>query len=87
MQRAFSLWAKPQPDEAVAVFLLSNQESNAGGSAVAINFTRVGLSAAVNRVSVRDVWQQKDLGIFTGRSFISSSVGGHDSRFYIFKPL
>lgn len=87
MQRAFSLWAKPQPDGAVAVFLLSNQDSKVGGSAVAINFTRVGLSAAVNRVSVRDVWQQKDLGIFTGTSFVSSSIGGHDSRFYIFKPL
>lgn len=86
MQRAFSLWAKPQRNGAVAVFLLSNQDSKTGETAVAIDFTRVGLSTAVTRVTVRDVWERKDLGVFTGGSFLSSPVGGHDSRFYVFKP-
>ena len=69
------------------MFLLSNQDSKTDASVVAINFTQIGLPVSVTRVLVRDLWAHKDIGLFSGGSFVSDRIGGHDSRFYLFKPV
>lgn len=95
----FSLWAKPQPGGAQAVFLLSNQDpSQSVPSVVNISFAKIfeasGGSGAssmslpnVTHVHVRDIWARRDLGLFDAQSsFATEPIGGHDSHFFLFTP-
>ena len=77
------LWAKPQPNGAQAVFLLSNQD---GDATEAVTIKLANLNITTPSVRVRDVWEHRDLGTATG-SFTTDAIGGHDSRFYIFSPV
>ena len=77
-----SLWAKAQPGNAQAVFLLSNQENTSVPSSVEIEFSAVGMEG---EVAVRDIWAQKDVGKFKGK-FTTAPIGGHDSAFFLFSP-
>ena len=52
------VWAKPLSGGRMAVGLINSGESP---SSVSVNFSDVGYSHAVH---VRDLWEQKDLGIF-----------------------
>jgi alpha-galactosidase len=54
------VWAKPLADGSVAVGLFNRGES---ANPVTVNFKDVG---ARSRVHLRDLWQHKDLGPFTG---------------------
>ena len=54
------VWAKPLADGSVAVGLFNRGESI---NPVAVNFKDIGITKAAQ---VRDLWQHKDLGSFTG---------------------
>jgi alpha-galactosidase len=54
------VWAKPRADGSVAVGLFNRGES---ANPVTVNFKDVGAQSSVH---VRDLWQHKDLGAFTG---------------------
>lgn len=95
----FSLWAKPQPGGAQAVFLLSNQVlSKSVPTVVEISFAQIfeasdGVGAGsmgvanVTRIHVRDIWAQRDLGLFdAGSSFATEPIAGHGSHFFLFTP-
>ena len=77
----YQVWAKPLPNAAVAVFVLSNGVTTP--QAVPFTFTEVGLKATT--ATVRDVWGHKDLPDASG-SFSTDSFGGVDSRFYVLTP-
>jgi hypothetical protein len=73
------MWAKKQPAGAQAVLVMN---SDAGAHTADIVFAQVNASAHCH---VRDVWQRKDLGSFTGY-FSTPSLGSHDSGFYLLTP-
>lgn len=77
------VWVKPQPQEAMAVFLLSQRDTTDPNATVTINFKELNLTKST--YDVRDIWQHKDLGSATS-FFTSDEFGGHDSRFYLLAP-
>ena len=82
-QGIVQLWAKPQPEGALAVFLLSNQDTSAPNTTITIDVAQeLNMTGAV---SVRDLWSRTNLGSHTG-FFTTDAFGGHDSRFYLFSP-
>eukprot|EP00730_Choanoeca_flexa_P018862 TRINITY_DN9194_c0_g1_i1.p1 TRINITY_DN9194_c0_g1~~TRINITY_DN9194_c0_g1_i1.p1 ORF type:complete len:557 (+),score=83.14 TRINITY_DN9194_c0_g1_i1:198-1673(+) len=76
------IWAKPQPNDRMAVLVLTNMDSSRqSNQTFTIEFTDVGLNG---EHEVYDIWTQRSLGSFTDR-FVTDSFGGHDSRFYLLK--
>eukprot|EP01060_Flectonema_neradi_P004609 TRINITY_DN129_c0_g1_i1.p1 TRINITY_DN129_c0_g1~~TRINITY_DN129_c0_g1_i1.p1 ORF type:complete len:413 (+),score=99.17 TRINITY_DN129_c0_g1_i1:62-1300(+) len=72
------MWAKALPEGKQAVLILSNNDGNMTAS---IDLEKdIGMSGTV---SVRDIWNHKDLGKATG-TFSAGTIETHDSRFYIF---
>ena len=76
------LWSKPQPNGAVAVLFLSSLDSSIANATYTVDFGDIGVSGTM---SVRDIWQRKDLGEATN-SFTTDALGGKDSRFYLLSP-
>eukprot|EP01059_Diplonema_ambulator_P031668 TRINITY_DN588_c0_g2_i3.p1 TRINITY_DN588_c0_g2~~TRINITY_DN588_c0_g2_i3.p1 ORF type:complete len:415 (+),score=162.67 TRINITY_DN588_c0_g2_i3:48-1292(+) len=74
------LWSKPVSTSSVAAFVINNDPSN--GYNVTISMTDLGF-ASTQQVTVRDIWEHKDLGTITG-TFATDEMVGHDSRFYTF---
>ncbi len=54
------VWAKPLADGSVAVGLFNRGEST---NPIAVNFADIGMRSTVR---IRDLWQHKDLGTFSG---------------------
>jgi len=78
------IWAKPQPDNATAVLVLTNGDLN---GTVRVNFTEVGLHSQGRDVAVRDIWALRNVGIFkAGFDVNLDELGQHDSRFFILVP-
>jgi len=74
------LWAKPQLKGAVAAFVLNSDPSNA--YTVDIDLKSLNITSTV---TVRDIWQRKDLGTASG-TFTTDAIPGYDSRMYLFTP-
>ena len=82
----FSLWAKPLPGGVTAVFLMSNQNATTQRpSAVTITFSELGLMSGAP-MTVEDIWSGKTHATAAKSEFVTDTVGGHDSRFYLLKP-
>ena len=92
----YQVWSKPQAGGAVAVLLvaraLSSRES--GNMELSLRLSNfVGAAAAgsagdaAGNVTVRDIWQQKDLGQHSrGTVLRFPSVAPHDSIFLLLTP-
>jgi hypothetical protein len=82
----FAAGMKPQPAQAVAVFLLANQNRSAQAPTnVTIRFAELGLPPGV-AMEVEDVSTgEKHAKLYTGE-LVTDVVGGHDSRFYLLSP-
>jgi alpha-galactosidase len=76
----FEVWAKPLADGNRAVILLNR---SAGPAEIEVKWAEIGYPAKF-KAAVRDLWQKKDLGPFTG-SF-SASVQSHGVVMVIIKP-
>jgi len=75
------LWGKPQLKSAWGTLLLNNDPVNPYTVDIDLslyNFT--------GKVTVRDIWNRKDLGTFQ-TTFTTDSVAGHDSRLYLITPV
>jgi hypothetical protein len=83
------IWAKPQPDGAVAVLVINNYEVGAAGNnqTVTIDFADVRFKSA-GASTVFDIWAEKTIApVAAGAtSFTTDSFGAHDSRFYLISP-
>lgn len=78
-----SVWAKPQPNNTMAVFVLSNKEPGQPDESVTVDFSELNFTSST--ALVRDIWAQSDVGTFHS-SFTTDSFGGHDSRFFLLTP-
>jgi len=74
------VWAGPLANKDIAVVLLNQ---NTASESITAKWTDIGLSSTTI-ASVRDIWQHKDLGNFTG-SF-TSTVPAHDVMFLRLTP-
>jgi len=75
------LWGKPQLKGAWGTLLLNNDPVTAYTVDIDLslyNFT--------GKVTVRDIWNRKDLGTFQ-TTFTTDSVASHDSRLYLITPV
>jgi len=79
-QDVFQLWAKPQPNGAVAVLVMSS--TSLGAHAANVTFAELSLPS---RVLVRDVWQQKDIGTFTTQ-YTTGPIIPYDSVLLLLSP-
>jgi hypothetical protein len=94
--KAFQVWAKPQAQGAVAVLLVSRALSPLPAAPIDLslrlsNFVdadAVGVAGDESaEVTVRDIWQQKDLGQHSSSSVLRfPSVAAHDSVFLLLTP-
>jgi len=75
----WQVWAKPQADGAMAVFVL-----NAGGTPVAVEVPLASLGLS-GECSVRDIWAQAAAGTARGTWSIHD-LAPHDSRFVLLTP-
>lgn len=62
-----NVWARPLADGSVAAAFFNAHELRR--SDVAVSFSALGLGAGPISVRVRDLWQHKELGNFTGSSY------------------
>ena len=76
------IWAKPQPDGAVAVFVLNAAAHD--DIKVKIQFADVGLAPDAT-VNVRDVWARADVGQAKGE-YSPPPIGAHDSALLMLSP-
>lgn len=93
---ALQLWAKPQPDGAVAVFAI-NVDLRSGstgcrgraGSGCGLDFTatfaELGLEASAS-MRVRDIWDRQDVGVVSGGQ-LHVHVRPRDSAFLLLTPV
>lgn len=71
------IWAKPLSSNEMAVLVINNDES-----AHTADFDlSQDLGIAGGKASVRDIWNQKDIGSASGK-YTTDSIAMHDSRFY-----
>ena len=94
--KAYQIWAKPQAQGAVAVLLVSRALSPLPAAPIDLslrlsNFVGVdagGLAGDQSgEVTVRDIWQQKDLGKHSSSSVLRfPTVAAHDSIFLLLTP-
>eukprot|EP00053_Salpingoeca_punica_P011449 m.102032 g.102032 ORF g.102032 m.102032 type:complete len:418 (-) comp15676_c0_seq1:288-1541(-) len=68
------VWAKPLANGDLAVVLYNSH--NLASHAVTFDFTLVGWQAS-DKAALRDLWQRKDLGVFTGK-YTSPALAPHD---------
>ena len=82
----FQIWAKPQPDGAMAVLAINNQ---AGPNFHArINFSAIEGMDPTKGYDVRDVYQRAALPTGAmGGSFVTTAFAEHDSRLLLFTPV
>jgi alpha-galactosidase len=79
----WQVWAKPQPDGAVAVLLVNMGDDVFTLSVVPSEF----VLGSDGTVAVRDVWNGKDLGRKASATpLVFDSVAAHDSIFLVFTP-
>lgn len=82
---ALLLWAKPLPDNVVAVLLVNNHHTEQYADVV-VTTTEVGMSVAQgHEAHVRDLWAQADLGSTQGGA-LKLNIGPRDSRFVLLTP-
>lgn len=82
--QVLQVWAKPQPNNSVAVLVVSNgivNETVVPNGTLRLDFALLGLTE--RDVSVRDIWARADLGVYS-EAFELDTFSGHDSRFYVF---
>eukprot|EP00730_Choanoeca_flexa_P004622 TRINITY_DN11751_c0_g1_i1.p2 TRINITY_DN11751_c0_g1~~TRINITY_DN11751_c0_g1_i1.p2 ORF type:complete len:545 (+),score=102.13 TRINITY_DN11751_c0_g1_i1:3443-5077(+) len=77
------IWAKPQPNNAVAVLVINNLDTSTSSQAVDIKLSDVRFTGST--ANVRDIWHQKDIGTASDK-FTTDAIDAHDSRFYLFTP-
>ena len=74
------------PGGVTAVFLISNQNiTTQKPSPVTITFSELGLKSGAP-MTVEDIWSGKTHAKAAKSEFVTDTVGGHDSRFYLLKP-
>lgn len=73
------LWVKPQPNGAKAVLLINSSPEPASG--LSVSLAELGITGAA--VSVRDVWNHKDLGRTTAAQLDFPTIGIYDSGFFM----
>ena len=82
MKPQLEVWAGPLHDGSQAVVLLNRVDS--GSEPITVQWTDIGFPASQAAV-VRDLWQQKDLGTFTG-SYTSPDINAHSSMMLKITP-
>jgi len=75
------VWAKPQAAGAVAVFVINGYQ----GDPQTIPINIANLNITTSSITVRDIWNHKDLGTASG-NFTTDPIDAYDSRFYLFTP-
>ena len=78
------VWAKPQPDGALAVFVV-NPSPSGKATAVSVDFATLGLPPSVTAAKLRDIWARQDVGTTTGAT-LTASVEPLDSAFFLLTP-
>ena len=81
---AMQIWAKPQPEGAVAVFVV-NADASSSSLDFAISLSELGIQPGITRVMVRDIWNQRDLDIATDE--LTGRVQARDSVFFLLTPI
>ena len=84
---AWQVWAKPQPQSAVAVLLLNTHTAVQDLSLRLSNYVNTATPAGGGGgVLVRDVWNRKGLGLVTNGTLSFPQVAPHDSVFLTLTP-
>jgi len=78
---AWQIWAKPTKT-GQAAFLLNNA---AASTTIQLKLSELGFSSS-QTLSVRDIWDHKDLAKLTGGESYSVTLEAHDSKFLHFTP-
>ena len=78
------VWAKPQPDGALAVFVV-NPSPSGKATAVSVDFATLGLPPSVTAAKLRDIWARQDVRTTAGAT-LTASVEPLDSAFYLLTP-
>jgi len=76
------VWAKPQPGEAMAVFVVNSLLSS---KAFEIDLNK-DLNMTGRSYHVRDLWGRQDLPGIVAKTLVVDPVVNHDSRMYLVKP-
>ena len=78
------VWAKPQPNGALAVFVV-NPSPSGKATAVSVDFATLGLPPSVTAAKLRDIWARQDVGTTAGAT-LTASVEPLDSAFFLLTP-
>jgi alpha-galactosidase len=83
----YQIWSKPQPDGAVAVFVVNlSEEPNAETITVTLQELGMNLPAGVTRVNATDIWAQDRIGEVGSLVVEAHSLASHDSVFQLLEP-
>ena len=77
---SWQVWAKPQPNKAVAVLFLSNEDTNPVD--IEVQLSDLGISGTA---TVRDIWKRAAAGTASGALKVSN-LAAHDSQFFLLTP-
>jgi hypothetical protein len=80
---ALQLWAKPQPNGAVAVHLINNHQSNTYATDIKVTLAEVDIKSRT--ATARDIWARQDLPVVKGGVF-EITVEPRDSAFVLLTP-
>lgn len=79
---AWQIWAKTLNNGAQAALLLNTGDAS---TTVSLQISDLGYTAT-QKVSLRSIWDHKDLGTFTGSDSYSVNLSAHDSAFITVSP-
>ena len=77
----YQVWSKPVGSSMVAVYLLNN-DAPSNERDITFKLADVGVPASATDVSIRCLYEHKDLGKVSGSTFTAKGIQGHDSRFF-----
>lgn len=83
MKPQLEVWAGPLHDGSQAVVLLNRVDS--GSEPITVQWTDIGFPVSCPAV-VRDLWEKKDLGTFTG-NYTSPNINAHASMMLKITPV
>jgi alpha-galactosidase len=79
---AWQFWYKPMPNNKIAVLLMNHASTQA---TLTLPFNSVpGMPAGTTNVALRDIWQQKDVGVKSTSA--SVTLESHDAAFWMLTP-
>ena len=77
----YQVWAKPLGRSFLAVYLLNN-DSPENERDITFKFIDIGVPANAKYISIRCLYEHKDLGKVSGDTYTAKNIQGHDSRFF-----